>query len=210
MYNNSRTMYNLPAKLYRVRVPVIATYSDVEQSIFGMPVTTITPLSEDEDSSELRNDKVFGDMTNIYANLDTMIEMYSAGYPIRIINRSDSTEIFKTLENYLSGKYVDTSTSINKLNNTPDVRLDQIDRFVSEIFGYNKTTIVRSTMNAKSGFNLGFTPMGSPVSRHLDSNVTGRYDKDIYKANSPELDMSKIVRTSPLKNRRPMGITDDN
>jgi len=193
----------LPTKVFKVRVPMMATYSDEEVEILGYPIF---------ESSEGDKKQVYKDFSTVCINLDTMIDHYIAGYPIRIVEREDIAEIFNILEKYIEGRESDVNYSINKIHIGKDDRIDQIDKFANEMFGLNKVNIVKKSVNASNGFNLGLMPMAPIVDvkeigimSGYQNNPSSTYQNRSYLVdNTPQVNMDKIVRTSPLKNRRPI------
>lgn len=213
--------YNLPKKLYKVRVPLIATYSEEEMELFGIPMDEIDGIAKDTSEA----------MTTVMINLDTMIDIYSAGFPIKLVNNNEIDILFKSLEQYLSGSSHEEKHSLNRLEVIDD-RLDEIDKFAQEMFGYNKATIVKKSINARNSFGLnvglmndGFTNTApQPVRRgravgmmasYKDDPVvepiTGTSENRVYGnifANAPEIDISKVTRTSTRRKRRGISMKD--
>ena len=91
--------------------------------------------------------------------------------------------------------------------------LRSLDAFINEIFGYNKTSIVKNIIDIKNGFSLGlgFAPDKQlKQSVHLDNapiskTTESRYGKISEKlirqqssniSNSPVVDFSNIKRNS--------------
>jgi len=203
----------LPNRLFKVRVPIIATYTEEEMKVYGLPVD----ITEGKPNKE-----TFKEMTVAMFNLDKIIDMYINGYPIYIVNPNDSKEIFKILEEYIAIQNNKVSHSLN----TPtyeEKRLHEIDKFVSEMFGYNKNTIVQDIIKPTNGYAIDFGLMHTPGT--ITNNPFGVHDlvavekeqEDGYRKvteyvprsqqnqhgyqqpNLPNIDMSTIERQSAVK-----------
>lgn len=140
----------LPDTLFLCRIPIIATYSEEEAVIFGLPLDSINGHY---------NDKTYTKMTNVMISIDKMINLYSMGYPITIINYKDSKEIFTILDTYLNNQVNKIQMSINQPIKE-DSRLNEIDKFLTEMFDFNRKTIVAGMINTNTGFDLGLGLMG--------------------------------------------------
>ena len=78
---------DLPGNLFIVRLPIIATYTEQEMEIMGLPM----------DNDLLKNKKTpnLENMTNAMVTVKRMITLYSEGYPIYLINSEDSKKTSK-------------------------------------------------------------------------------------------------------------------
>ena len=212
----SRIQSALSKKLFRIRVPLMATYSEEEMDIFGMP--------QDEFDGKVRDASEA--MTMIMINLDKMIDMYSQGYRIQVANPNDTKLIFTSLEKYLRGTLDTEEFSLNTATITDD-RMEEIDKFAQEMFGLNRVTIVKGTIDANNSFgvslnlmNQGFgtqnqepieqgTPTGilaaysAPKNTQFEQPVISR-DRSYASTynNSPEINFSEVTRKSTGQRRR--------
>jgi hypothetical protein len=142
----------LPTKLYLVRVPIIATYSQAELDLYGIPTDFVDGKEEKESYKEF---------TNAMIPIARMIEMYEFGYPIKIINKKDSVAIYNALEKYLKDWSVDFRYSPNMKVDTIDKdRLELIDKFLNEVFDFNKGSIVKDIAGQQSGYQMNTPVMG--------------------------------------------------
>lgn len=201
---------NLPKTLFSARIPVMATYNSAEIELFGMPMDIVDGTRKKADVSQL---------TTVMINIDRMIDIYSNGYSIQLVNHDDISKVYNILEEYL--------TSINQLiSHSPnsmriqDERVNEIDKFAHEVFGLNRHTIIKKSIVVNNAFNIGFTPMGYsnpliPVPVNYNSNqrmgVLSGYDDNLNNGidsinpntfivqNQPEIDFDKIKRTPHTK-----------
>lgn len=140
----------LPGKLFKVRVPMIATYTPEEISLYGMNVNIIDGRA---------------DMSSIYAPtlvqlpLDRIIDIYTEGYrPITLVDRKELEEIYTILDNYVRG----LASTNNFMINTPGIveeRLYDIERFAAEIFDNNKVAILKQSLKFKHGWDVDVNTM---------------------------------------------------
>lgn len=158
----------LPDNLFKVRVPIIATYTEQEINAYGLP------LDVDNNKNGTANKNSYNNMTTVMLKLDKIIDIYIKGYPIYLVDNEQSKLMFKILEEYIYVNNNDVRTSLNQ-EVVKDDRLYEIDKFVGEMFGYNKETIVRGIVTQNNGYtiNMGLmsTP-GTPVHQpmHLTDN----------------------------------------
>lgn len=188
----SNVRYNkLPDRLFKVRVPIMATYTEEELELFGMPL---------EKNNGKVNNKSFLEMTVVMITLSRMIDIYMQGYPISIINQQESAEIYKILEDYLSGVNNTQTYSPNQIT-IKDDRLEEIDKFANEIFGFNRHTIVKSSMNVNHGYDLGFgllnfnTPVRQIYTETKKVGILAGYEETI--EDSKDINYSYINNTLP-------------
>jgi hypothetical protein len=156
--------YNpLPGKLYMVEVPTITTYSEEELAIMGMPVTEYSTGKKDYDDLP---------MTRVMLPITRMIDIYSDGMPIKLIDRSKVVEIYTALEEYIS----DRNKQMPMLNAEviEDNRDVDIDRFAEEVLNYSKHTIVNALYNKPSGFDIGLNKIDVVRPVKTNHNVRGR------------------------------------
>lgn len=148
----------LPTTLFSVRVPIIATYSDSEVDLYGLPMSV--------DNMGNRDEEAYKDFTTVMLPLTKLIDIYSRGYPIRLVDQNDINTIYKILEEYLQ-------STVDTFNNSPnkiiyeEERGDDIERFAAEIFGLNKPRIVQEAIKETSynpfGLNLGLMNVRKPA-----------------------------------------------
>lgn len=139
-------MLNMPAlsgKLYRVKVPLLATLTPIDYK-FGIRLNTYT-----DEFGRSGNDKNKNkEWSIVLLKLDKIIEIYEQGFPIRMLNRDDITKLYNELDKYVQ----DMANMCNRSINAQalfDKRVYVIERFVNEIVGNNKGTILRNMFNAK-------------------------------------------------------------
>lgn len=209
------TYRKLPTKLYRVRIPTIATYSEAELDLYGIP-------NSYKNGVPIKNDHL--EMSTVELPIARLIDVYENGYPIKIVDEKDSVEIYNSLEQYIKDWSADLRTSPNmRYAKVDNDYLLLIERFISEIFDHNRTKVLKEVLKANQGYDMsvGFMPtstMMSPVANreaHVPkNNVTGVLDRygrknkvasnpqqqtpvpiaGNYNYNSPTIDRNKIER----------------
>jgi len=217
----------LPDNVFKVRVPIIATYTEQEIELYGVPL--------DSNNTNGKTDKEsYQNMTIVMINLDRIINIYIQGYPIYLVDQTKRDIMFKILEEYIYVNNNDVRTSLNQ-NIVKDERLYEIDKFVNEMFGNNKESIVKGMVSQSNGYaiNMGLIPTpGSVVQQpmHLTEadnngkpfNITdpysrnreqpqpmqgGVYNPNVYNPNvyNPianneiNIDMNKVTRKPTVK-----------
>lgn len=165
----------LPTTLYTVSIPTIATYSEAEMEILGVPVTEYSNGKKNYDDMP---------MTTVMLPLTRIIDIYSSGMPITLIDTDKVVEIYTTLEEYIS----DSNKRAPMLNAAviDDNRDIDIDRFAEEVLKYNKHTIVNSLYNKSSGFDIGLGKM--QINRPVRTNHKVKRRRgvlDAYNAENP-------------------------
>lgn len=172
----------LPKKLYDVRIPILATYTDDELENSTIGLDTINGKVKDDSVMEL---------TTVMINIDRMIDIYSRGFPIYIVKKDDVTDIYKTLTEYVSS----TSPDHRYVLNRPKVveeRMGEIDKFLEEMFGHNKHTIVKKTINADNGYNIAQGLMQyRPIEGYALPSDT---QTSMIQNNVPDVDINKVKR----------------
>ena len=198
----------LPNKLYMVRVPDIATYTEAELRIRGKP-TTFDHYGNPVLSLDYDN------YVTVMLPLTRIIDIYIEGYDIFLVNQKDASDIYNNLTEYLR-----ESTSQNPFsliqNTKPDRRLYDIEKFVDGMFNKNKVSIVKDNFASPSGFDLGLgnigykTPDQVRASKqdgkskvfnvtNIDMPATGDYN---YIFNSvPNIDFDNVKRDPIIKTR---------
>lgn len=199
----NEAIYKFNNKLFQVLVPKISLYSHEEIRVYGFNGQSI-------DSTVKRDNQ--NDLCNCMIPAVKMLEIYSNGYSIRLVNSSDLNSLYKVLEGYLQYKYNVGNMSIHKVK-YDEGELRSLDEFINEIFGYNKTSIVKNIIEIKNGFSLGlgFSPDRQlKQSVHLDNapikkTTESRYGKISEKlirqqhtniSNSPVIDFEVVKRNS--------------
>lgn len=203
----------LPDYLYKVKIPTMATYSEEEIDTFGMPVSIVNGKPKEEYEAD----------TVVMLPLDRIVDIYIEGYQIVLLDDNLVTKMYSVLEEYLSKLDVRLG-SINRLP-VRDPRADDIEKFLTEMFNYNKSDIVKDMIGAGSGFDLGINVMNrnSPMIGSMGTEpkiinagsigIMSNYDVG-YKDNTvsknvsyitgqaPVIDLAKIKRTSKPRQRR--------
>lgn len=168
----------LPSQLFLVRVPVVATYTDEEISVLGLPINV--DHGYEYGSVEGRYDyNAYKELTTVMLPLTKIVDIYCSGHKIAVVNQSDIPIIYEILEKYLMGVTAVKNYSLNHAMIQED-RLDDIERFAQEMFGLNKGVIARSVYDqmSKNSFDLdaGFmTPHEAFEAKQkiAKSNTTG-------------------------------------
>lgn len=143
-------MYKFNPKLYLTRVPDIASYSSQELKMFGSPGVF--------ENGKYKKEALLANMTTVMINIETMIQYYSNGYPLSVVNPNDVKEIHEELEMYLRDTNPIYSNSLHKVKRD-ELLLDEIDKFAEEMFSLNRNTIVGGIISARdNAFSIGFTP----------------------------------------------------
>lgn len=179
--------------LYKVRVPYIATYSPEELELYGMPVSYV-------DGAAVKSG--YDRLVQVEINLDAMIEIYMRGYSINLVDVSKAHEIYETMDNYARDLKEGIHSDLNMIQ--IDERLEDIDRFLNDIFNYNKIDIVRKSVAAPVGYGLNIqlynpntTAKTTDNSGLIIATNDGRDNYSVYTQTSgPDLDMDQIKRKS--------------
>lgn len=170
----------LPNTLFSVSVPIIATYSPEELDVYGLPMSIVN-------NSRLENN--YETMTTVMLPLTKIIDIYNMGFPIKLNNYKDVTTIYSILENYLDDTERFKYNTIHKPKFRED-RLQDIDRFASEIFNLNKITIAKDAFSIQNGFDIGLGRMMQmneaivPIEKEQVSRYGNRY-KNYSSPNKP-------------------------
>lgn len=145
MIVNSNIRYEpLPSKLFKVRVPMIATYTPEEIKLLGMNVNVVNGVA---------------DMGSIYTPtlvhlpLDRIIDIYMEGYrPITLVDRQELEEVYNILDSYVRG-LASTNNFVINMPGIVEERLYDIERFAAEIFKNNKIAILRQALKFEHGYD---------------------------------------------------------
>lgn len=144
----------LPGQLFLVRVPIVATYTDEEISLLGLPINVDHGF--DYGSTGGRYDyNAYKELTTVMLPLTKIVDIYCSGHKIAVVNQSDIPIIYEILEKYLMGVTTVKNYSLNHAMIQED-RLDDIERFAQEMFGLNKGVIAKSVYEqmSKNSFDL--------------------------------------------------------
>lgn len=194
----------MPNDSYLVVVPTIMTYTAAEIELIGIPAEMIDGV---------HNKKQYSETTKCVLPLKRILEIYSYGFKISVVNSEDITTIYNVLSDYATRV---TTNSLRTLNREPiDVaEIEMIDNFLAEVFDLNRHSIVKNNAPSKSGFSvgngMGVKGMGfAPYSQDtIDDTpiVRGRYDDlgtytkqpipNYYQMydNVPDIDPTKVTR----------------
>lgn len=118
----------LPNTIYTVKVPLLATLDEYDM------LSGELPYKEGTDGNRIQQHH---DMTVVGMTIDRMLEVYSNGFPIRIMNKSDLFEIYNTLKRYYLDADKDNLLSINQRAHD-DERIPDIKKFLQEILSNNE------------------------------------------------------------------------
>lgn len=152
----------LPNKLFLVRVPIVATHTDAEIELLGLPVS-INHYQNYGSNYGMCNYQAYKELTTVMLPLTRIIDIYCNGHKIVVVNKSDIPIIYDILEKYLLGVTAVKQFSLNHALIEED-RMDDIERFAQEMFGINKAVIAKSVFDQMSqnpfNINAGFmTPV---------------------------------------------------
>jgi len=138
-------------KLFLVRVPIIATYSPAEINEFGY---RLDGQFGDDDYVKYADSKdgYLTDMTTVMLSVDKMIDIYSSGYKLAIVNSSDIIKLTEMLDNYLNQNY--EFTSIHLVNENTDDRKSLIKNFINEILSGHKYKFEKHEQEKTAVFDL--------------------------------------------------------
>lgn len=180
-----RSYHPLPRKLFKVRVPVIATYSDEELELLGIPMSVVTEGSGED--INVRYDKnSFRELVTVSLPLTKIIDIYCNGMRIQVVDHKDTFEIYRLLENYIAG-IESTPHMLNMENRVLDKRLENIKQFAQDIYGMNKGRIHKGVSadmeNNPFRSTMGFMPK---IIKPKVVHMTPRR----YVDNTPKLDFS--------------------
>jgi len=156
-------------KLYKVRVPLLSTYSEEELDIVGIPFNVID--GDNHDAHELT--------TIVMIPIVSMVEKYNNGFSVAVVEPRDMDQIYDVITNHLLAWRNHRATSLNQTA-LPAEDLVLLDKFAQEIFGNNKKTIIKTNVIATKAFGGNF------------SDLLMRNNKRI----QPEIDYDKVERES--------------
>jgi len=195
-----KSYVKLSTKLYRVTIPMVATYTEAEMDMLGVPI--------DNESGNPITDS-FNKLTTVMLKLDRIIDIYTNGYPITINNDYDVINIYNELEQYLAGTKGRNVTSINQ-QPVIEKRFEEIDHFCNDIFQNNRHLIEQAATTHVQGFDLGIPKMEaiSTTPTKYDNADVGQ-NKGVMEGynnptNSSQRHNGYINRQTPQIKRTPM------
>lgn len=190
---SGKTIESVREKLFKVSVPVLATYTDEEIEYYGIPLNH----NLETDKTNIRD---VLNMTTVYLPITRLIDIYSNGYPILLLELDKIALFYNTLSDYI---YILRNNVISGINHKRllDNRLEMINNFAKEIYENNKRNIDLSAIKEFEGFGLGgLSLMGfNNVSQIGTTPSLGSVNSsgiNYIAANTPEVDMDE------LKNKR--------
>lgn len=167
-------------KLYRVRVPTLATYTESELEVLGIPVDIDADGKEHDGSMEMRV---------VEMSIARLLEIYENGFPIRVINNNDVHEIYHVIQEHIGAFNNFVRRSPNQARIVPYEDLERLDNFANEIFGNNKRRLVNAEMvKPDNGFDTG---LGDMMMRS-DGKIAGKVKP------SDEIDYDSIEHQSQV------------
>lgn len=204
----------LSKKLYKVRVPSIATYSDAELKRSGMLPVRVLGSSEPYGSellAQIEQQSPLAQETTIMINISRMIDIYIKGFPIKVINENDVIDIYNQLEDYFSGSATETDQIFN-VRKYYDDKLPIIDRFLTDIFSQHKIAIGMSKIRdmsqsrfAGTGF-MGYVPLrpAEKASRNTGTSFNDRQVQSTGIIAGHNVGYMQMQTTAATELRKPM------
>lgn len=189
--------FKLPDTLYDVRVPRIATMTDAEIELLGLPITVVDGHLEVKER----------DFVNVMLNLNRILDIYINGFPIYLVHESDIKSMYKAYEDYVNNFRNDPNRGIdlNDISMLEDSdRLKELEKFLNSIFDRYKAVIYKQKLQTISPFaSFGFASIepatikmninGQTISNTGDDLKVGHlYDY----STAPTIDIDKIKRPS--------------
>jgi len=205
---DNKTYRKLPTRLFLVRVPIISTYSDEEMLMYGLPTDTI---------NDAPDPKCYENMTTAMMNIDRIISIYEDGFRINIVKQDESVILFKAMEQFLLDWNTTKQYSPNmKTNTTKDDRLESIDKFLTEMFDYNRPTILKDVAGQQMGFSMDMGLMSHQHTKPtivnqggINMGITAGYDtpqvpisdngNTYIQPNMPSIDVHNVQRKNIIK-----------
>lgn len=188
----TRTFRTLPSKLFLVRVPAIATFTDFDIQERGIPISYLQNDIKDDKYGDLQHVRVnydmgFTELSTVMLPLIKIIDIYRNGYPIYVVNKQDATEMFNILDEYIMS-FKQKPTSLNAVREKPLDLLYDIDKFVTEILGFHNKAITADIEKENS-----YNPYGVAI----DLMPLPRVQPTVYKEIEEDPD---IVISRPILN----------
>lgn len=159
--NNADVIFH---KLFLARVPILATFSEEEIEITGIPMHQ---NMEDEKKTESMLNT-----TTVMITINDMVEKYKNGFKISIVNYEDMSFIYAVIQDHLLAWRNRRITSLNSTSTNVDNDLIDLDSFANEIFGIHKVKIVNDNMIVKPAFTNSLADiLMSPTTPKKEINV---------------------------------------
>ena len=159
--NNADVIFH---KLFLARVPILATFSEEEIEITGIPMHQ---NMEDEKKTESMLNT-----TTVMITINDMVEKYKNGFKISIVNYEDMSFIYDVIQDHLLAWRNRRITSLNSTSTNVDNDLIDLDSFANEIFGIHKVKIVNDNMIVKPTFTNSLADiLMSPTTPKKEINV---------------------------------------
>lgn len=130
-------------KTYRARMPIISTYSEHELDVIGIPM---------HEYDEGNNKNAQYDLVTVRITIVDMVEKYSYGIPVRIVDYEEMLEIYNVIQRHLRAWSDFTVTSLNQAHTDVDEDLIVLNDFANEIYGHNKKGIINKNMAKSTTF----------------------------------------------------------
>lgn len=179
--------------LILVRVPMVCTYSEMEIEEFGIRTDYIKEHlhTDKNDTMLMRNDTnvPYLDMTTCMLPIERLLEIYSDGYPIEVINSNDVRKIFDILN-----KAYDEYNKFNK----KDLNHFIIERFLDDIIANNTGELVRNAVDkSKEIFKEPEGIMKTEAKPKIYKNTN--IDRIMYPTTTTEIDRIKKTKRPEYK-----------
>ena len=159
--NNADVIFH---KLFLARVPILATFSEEEIEITGIPMHQ--NMEDDKKTESMLN------TTTVMITINDMVEKYKNGFKISIVNYEDMSFIYDVIQDHLLAWRNRRITSLNSTSTNVDNDLIDLDSFANEIFGIHKVKIVNDNMIVKPAFTNSLANMlMSPTTPKKEINV---------------------------------------
>lgn len=187
---SNKIISSVKQTMFKVSVPIMATYSEEEIDVYGIPLTH--NLETDKTNiTDVMN------MTTVYLTINRLIDIYSNGYPIRLIELDKLPLFYNTLADYAYLIKNNVSTGINHKRLLDD-RLDMINSFANEVYNNNKKYIDVSSIKEFEGFGIkGLNLMGYSNVNTLNSTpsvggLSSGGGINYISTNIPEVNMDEL------------------
>lgn len=168
---------NLPNTIYTVKVPLLATLDEYDM------LSGELPYKEGTDGTKISQ---HNDMCIVGITIDKMLNIYSNGFPIRVLNKEDLFDIYNNLKRYLLDADKDDLISINKRAHE-DERMPDIKRFIQEIFDNNKHLLTEEERR---------NSLNNVMTRMIESNFVSLSENEIKeKQEIKEIETTKDTAT---------------
>lgn len=195
--------FKLPDKLYDVRVPRIATMSDAEIELLGLPITVV------DGHLEVRE----RDFVTVMLNLNRILDIYINGYPIYLVHESDIKSMYKAYEDYVNNfrKNPESSIDLNDVGMIEDNdRLKELEKFLNMIFDRYKAVIYKQKLQTISPFaSFGFASIEpATIKMNINGEVISNTGDEIKVGHmydystAPTIDINKIKRPTFRKSTK--------